>query len=201
MTVFRSRRAALGAGLAGMAAVALGRPRIAMSQDNSNLEDAYTVLQDDGRFTQLLTLIDYANMEQRVAHPRMATTLFAPTDEAFTKYPYAVRNLTASGLSPAQSDPFGMSNIAAVSEVLRTHAVAGLHPPSEFSGRKVTLTNIAGTPIEVDGTDPNNVTVRWSYRQPSAVPVSRASGVIGGTPLQARRALIYPITNITMNTY
>ncbi|HVP10652.1 MAG TPA: fasciclin domain-containing protein [Phycisphaerae bacterium] len=195
-----SRRAALGMGIASMAAVALGRPRIGFAQDMADEEDAMTVIAQDGRFAQWVTLIDAANLEQRTAHPRGAYTAFIPTDDAFEKYPYAVRNILGQNRAPAHSDPFSMENAYRAAFVVRTHVVPGLHPMSEFEGKKVTLTNLAGTAVIIDGTQAGGATVTWEY-QGGLLKAGKGTAKISGAPLRANMALIYALDPIEFNTY
>ena len=66
-----------------------------------------------------------------------------------------------------------------------------LHPFDDFKGKKLTLQSAVGTPIEVDGTNPQAVTVTWQ-----SVQGQNAQGTLQGEPILANNADIYPINEV-----
>lgn|GEM_PF-3311668 len=192
MNTSQSRRVALGTGLAGVLAVALGRTRIAAAATDP-LDDGLTVLSDDGRFAQWVSLIHAGGMDREAAG-RRPYTVFVPTDQAFARYPNGVRELLGQ-TGAASQEPF--PDISRLVVVVRTHTLAGLHPFAEFAGKKTTLKSLDGTPIEVDATTPGSTSIVWSYRGGSG----QATAKLVGEALVASNAIIYPVDQVDFHTY
>jgi uncharacterized surface protein with fasciclin (FAS1) repeats len=184
-----SRRVALGTGIAGVLAVALGRTRIAAAA-TSDLDDGLTVLTEDGRFTQWVALIHAGGMDRAAAGRRPYTT-FAPTDSAFAPYANGIMDLL--GETGAKKD-YPFPDIGRLVTVLRTHTLKGLHPWAEFAGKKTTVASLDGTPIEIDATVPGSATVAWSFQGSTSQVVAKMIG----DPLIASNAIIYPVDKLQM---
>src|SRR3954468_6695912 len=90
--------------------------------------------------------------------------------------------------------PKGSETFPDTSELItlvRAHVVYGLHSLEEFQGKKVSLQSVSGTPIEIDGTNPQAITVTWQ-----SVQGQRGQGKLQGQPILASNADIYPIDAI-----
>ena len=192
MNSSQSRRVVLGTGIAGVLAVTLGRTRIAAAA-MEDLEDGLSVMADDGRFTQWLSLIHAGGMD-RMAAGRRPYTVFAPTDQAFVPYQFGVRDLLGE-TGATKDEPF--PDISRLVSILRTHTLRGLHPWAEFEGKKTTITSLAGSPIVVDATTPGKTTVMWSYRGGNGT----ATANMLGAPLFASNAIIYPVDQLDIHTF
>ena len=92
-------------------------------------------------------------------------------------------------LLPSASEAF--PDTSALITLVRAHVAYGLHPLEEFQGKKVTLRSISGTPLEIDGSNPQAITVTWQ-----SVQGQRGQGTLQGQPILANNADIYPIDAI-----
>jgi hypothetical protein len=104
-------------------------------------------------------------------------TVFALTNKGFDQI-----NAVWHGAlkSPGAS---GSPKFQRMQQLVRSQAVLGLHPPSEFSGKTVTFTSVAGTPITVDGTVSGKLTIKTAHM----------TGEVNGTPMTSNQSVIYSI--------
>ena len=128
---------------AAMLMLLLGAARAQTAPTN---QDAWSVLESDPNFSDVVAVLKYAGLSQYIETDRF--TAFFPTNAAFDSNPGVLAALLKEQTTTAVI-------------FMRSHAIYDLHPLSEFSGRSVTLTSISGNPIEIDGTHPGKYTVRW----------------------------------------
>ncbi len=112
--------------------------------------DLLATLRAEGSFTQLLAALDAAGLSTALEGDE-PLTLFAPTDEAFARYPE--EELQAL-LAPENRPELG--------DVLRFHAVAGRWTLEQF-GQRVRLPSLQGS----------NLALRWSGGDDYSVDVAR----------------------------
>jgi uncharacterized surface protein with fasciclin (FAS1) repeats len=181
------RRATLAGGVS--AALVSLISRVASAQgapqgmQNRSYEDGFTVMASDPRFTNWVNLLQQSGLAP-YARGVSPYTVFAPTNAAISQRP-DIRD----ALLPRASESF--PDTSALTALVRAHVVYGLHPFDEFKGKKITLQSVSGTPIEIDGTNPQAVTVTWQ-----SVQGQRGQGTLQGQPILASNADIYPIDAI-----
>ncbi len=154
-----SRRAALRASVGTSAAAALAFAGKASAQ-GLGPENALTVMQEDGRFTNWLAMISAAGLD-RYATGRNPYSMFAPTNAAMSKYPYIVRDLLygTGGSRAGQGGAGAMPETGRITRAVRSHAFPGVHPPSEFVGKKTSVKSFAGSDIDIDGSGGGDVLI------------------------------------------
>jgi uncharacterized surface protein with fasciclin (FAS1) repeats len=143
-------------------------------------------MQQDGRFGDFVKLLGVSGIGRSAALAR-PYTVFAPTDAALE--PSA--NMPAL-LGSTYGNGTAVPDVTGIDRVVRSRTVAGIHPPTEFAGKKVTLESMNGTPIEVDGTQNGTLTV--TVRRADQV----ATQTINTKPLMASNAIIYPVDSVTV---
>ena len=169
-------------GLISSVALAQGAPQ---GMQNRSYEDGFTVMLSDPRFSGWVSLLQQSGLAP-YARGGTQYTIFAPTNAAINQRP-DIREM----LLPSSSE--GFPDTSALTSLVRSHVVYGLHPLDEFKGKKVTLQSVAGTPIEVDGTNPQAITVTWQ-----SVGGQKGEGTVKGQPILANNADIYPIDTLTL---
>lgn len=181
-----------GSGLAAAAATGLVRPARAQEMMGRVVDmDAYTFMLQDPRLSIWVQLI---NAGGAVDAARTAIyTVFPAANSAFDQFPGLAESLVGylmtTGARNAQNVFPDTTRIVAL---LRSHVIAGKHFTSEVMGKRVTLTTIAGTELDVDATDPNAVTIHW---------VSAANGLpltatLAEPPVTTINAVIYVVDKI-----
>lgn len=104
-------------------------------------------------------------------------TVFAISDKAF-------HNMNAVWANALKSPgAMGSPHFMRIQALVMSQAVLGIHPMSEFAGKTVTLTSVGGTPIVIDATNPNKVTVKAAY----------TTSYVSGEALSSSQAVIYPV--------
>ncbi|MBV8525620.1 MAG: fasciclin domain-containing protein [Acetobacteraceae bacterium] len=185
------RRAVLASGisitLAGLVTrvAAQGAPQ---GMQNRSYEDGFTVLASDRRFSTWVEILQMSG-DAPYARGVVPYTMFAPTNAAINKRP-DIREMLLPTASQAFPDTTGLLNL------VREHVVTGLHPLDEFKGKKVTLRSVAGTPIEVDATNPQAIAVTWQ-----SFEGQKAHATLEGPPILANNADIYPIDTIVLKRH
>jgi uncharacterized surface protein with fasciclin (FAS1) repeats len=171
-------------GLSNRAASAQGAPQ-GTQMMNRAYEDGFTVMASQSRFSTWVTILQLSGL---APYARGATpyTVFAPTNAAFDKRP-DIR----TDLLPTSSEMFPDTTL--LIGLVRAHVAYGLHPLDEFTGKTVTLKSVSGSPIEVDGTNPQAITVTWH-----SVQGQTAHGTLSGQPIRASNANIYPIDTVML---
>jgi len=164
------------------AASAQGGPQH-MEMMNRAYEDGFTVMASDARFSTWVSILQLSGL---APYARGATqyTVFAPTNEAFDQHPQI-----RAQLLPTASETFPDTSV--LIPLVRAHVAYGAHPLDEFMGKKVSMKSVNGTPIEVDGTNPQAITVTWH-----SVNGQNAQGLLTGQPILASNADIYPINTV-----
>jgi uncharacterized surface protein with fasciclin (FAS1) repeats len=157
---------------------------VVKAQPASTQQDAWSALEGNPNFSDVVALLKYAGLSQYVQTDRF--TAFFPTNKAFDSNPGVLESLLRQ-----RSRAFPDTTLAVI--FMRSHAIYDLHPLSEFSGRTVTLTSISGNPIEIDGTHPNVFTVRWV-----SVQSQFATAHIVDKPIVTSNAVIYPVDTVVM---
>jgi uncharacterized surface protein with fasciclin (FAS1) repeats len=156
--------------------------------------DAYTLAITDPRFTIWARLIDIGGLQAAARSPN-AFTVFAPTDEAFSKHPEVQRMLLeAQRPNAREMDVF--PDTSRIVGILRAHVIRGKHMLSEFQGKKVTLTSVAGVPLLIDGTGPQVTVTRTDPVSGKTVTL-----VVTDTPMLATNAVIYPVNDAMISTF
>ena len=167
----------------GLATLSLLPARRALAQV---APDGFTVMASDPRFRTWVSIVQASGL---APYARGATpyTVFAPTEAAFNRYPTMRQEFLPSG---ANSFP-DTSNLI---RLVRTHVMYGLHPKSELEGHRVTVRSVAGTPITVDGSNPQAIAVTWTSP-------GRGEGTahLTAAPIQASNAIIYPIDDVILS--
>jgi uncharacterized surface protein with fasciclin (FAS1) repeats len=157
---------------------------VVKAQPASTQQDAWSALESNPNFSDVVALLKYAGLGQYVQTDRF--TAFFPTNKAFDSNPGILESLLKE-----RSRAFPDTTLAVI--FMRSHAIYDLHPLSEFSGKTVTLTSISGNPIEIDGTHPNVFTVRWV-----SVQSQFATAHIVDNPIVTSNAIIYPVDTVVM---
>ena len=138
-------------------------------------QNAVTLTNSDSSLTQWAHIVQVAGLTQ--AGATNTVTVFAITNQGFDSVNKAYSNaLTSPGAS-------GSPNFQRMQALVKSQAVFGLHPMSDFTEKMVTLTSAAGTPITVDASNPAHITIKTKY----------ISGTITGQPLVSSQAVIYPV--------
>lgn len=181
-------RASLGAAvLAG----ALALPPVARAQQVE--APLYDLLASEARFQTTTTLFNISGLVERARGP-LTFTIFAPTEAAWADRSGVKGELlaymSAVGRSDA-NDPF--PDTSRIIRVIRSWTIRGVHPLSEFAGKTVTLTNLDGLPIVIDGTGGQLSATFTSTvdRQPLKVNVELP-------PMIATNGIIYPTDNVSV---
>ena len=181
------RRTTLACGI-NLVLVSLSNP-IASAQappqgmQNRSYEDGFAVMASDPQLSGWVSLLQQSGLAP-YARGGTPYTVFAPTNAAINQRP-DIREM----LLPSASQSF--PDTSALIPLVRAHVVYGLHPLEEFQGKKVTVRSASGTPIEVDGSNPQAITVTWQ-----SVEGQKAQGTLKGQPILANNADIYPIDTI-----
>lgn len=175
-----------GSGITLAAAIGLVRPAWAQ-QGTVVMGDAYSVMASDDRLTTWTQLIDAGGLQAYARAPRPYTT-FPTSDAVFAQNPAIVKQLLgylySTGTHNSQ-DAF--PDTTTIVKLVRSHVVAGKHYSPEVMGKKITVQSIAGTPIEVDGTNPKAVKVTWT----SAANGKALSATLVDDPITCTNAVIY----------
>jgi len=188
-----SRRSTLIGGFAVMATIPFAGARIALAQQapsggsGAPLGDGLTVMESDGRFREWIRLLSASGLA-RDAESGPPYTMFVPTDGAME--PYALDFSEMLGLVAWNVN--ATPDVPRIDRVVRSHTVEGMHPLSEFSGKKMTLRSTFNTEVDVDGTTPGVLTV--TVHRPTATAVQR----ITTQPLMASNAVIYPVETVSV---
>jgi len=143
--------------------------------------DAFNTMASDPRFSRWVELLQQAGIAP-YARAGSPYTVFVPTNDALGRLPSSVMQ----SLLPTSSE--AIPDSSRLIAVVRSHAIPGLHRPSEFTGQQASLRTVNGLPIRIGGTDPNRLDVAFEY----------ASGHTSGPPIQADNALIYPMDFIAV---
>ena len=182
-----------GSGLALVGTLGLRRPAFAQGQQGTTVDaDAYSFMSSDPRLTTWVQLIA-AGGQERYARASTPYTMFPATDAAFAEIPAFVKGLLAyqssTGTHNAE-DAF--PDTSKIVELVRSHVVRGVHYPRDAMGRKITVTTIAGTQLEVDGRDPNAVRLSWA----SAANGQALSARLVDRPITCSNAVLYIVDHI-----
>ena len=151
------------------------------------------MLTSDPQFSALTDFVVRGNMlaTLRGSSPM---TVFAPTNGAFQKVP-------AIGVFERKSSA-QMPDITGMTDVVREHVVAGMHPAAEFLGQRVQLTDARGSTLMVDGSSGTGITVTT---QPALAGGTNSTGtgfstprvaMVIGQPIIADNGVIYPVDNV-----
>lgn len=181
------RRATLAIGVGGALAGLIGRAAAqnAAGMMNRSYEDGFTVMASD---PSLSTWVSFLQQSGLASYARGANpyTVFPPTNAAFDRYPNVVQRLL-----PVSGDMF--PDTSRLIPPIRSHVIHGLHPLAEFQGKKVSYTSLSGNPIEIDGTDPQALTVTWT-----GIEGKTGVGKVEGQPILASNADIYPLDSVVL---
>ena len=159
-------------------------PAASFADDNTSSQNALALMTSVPRFSQWVQVLEFAGLTQYAINSNF--TAFVPTNTAFDKYP-GIFDTLLKGRGRAFPD----STVPV--QFIRSHVVLDLHPLSEFSGKKATVTAVSGSPITVDGTQAGLYTVTWESLNGTA-----ASARITDTPLLASNAILYAVDSVTM---
>jgi hypothetical protein len=124
---------------------------------NRSYEDGFAVMASDRGSLSGLACCSSQDWRPTPAAGRR-TPYSLPRIGAFQKRPDILQDLL-----PNSSQAFpGTSDLI---PLIRAHVVYGLHPFEEIKSKKLTIQSAVGTPIEVDGTNPQAITVTWQSVQ------------------------------------
>ena len=183
------RRATLATGIS-VALVGLSK-RVAFAQgaqpgmQNRSYEDGFTVMASNPQLSGWVELVQRSGLAPG-ARGVSPYTVFAPTNVALNERPDIRQMLLPTGVE-------AFPDTRELITLIRAHVVYGLHPLDEFKCKKVTLQSVSGVPIEVDGTNPQAITVTWQ-----SVEGQKGQGTLQGQPILASNADIYPIDKIML---
>ncbi len=187
-----SRRNVMAAGSGLTLAGLIGLVRPAWAQEGRTYAgDGYSFMAANPRLTTWVQLIDAGGL-QGYARADIYT-VFPAADSAFAQFPGMVKDLlgyqyTTGTHNAADAFP----DTSKIVKLVRSHAVNGKHYPNEVMGKKITVESMAGTPIAIDGTDPNAVKVTWT----SAANGETLSASLVNTPITCTNAVIYIVDTI-----
>ena len=180
-----------GSGLTLAAAIGLVRPAWAAEMGTVVEADAYSYMLQN---PQLSTWVQLINAGGMVDAARTAIYTVAPAaDSAFAQYPGLVNRLLGytSATGTGSRSPF--PDTSKIVELVRSHVVAGKHFPGEVMGKTVTFTSVAGTPIQVDGTNPKAVKLTWTSAALNGQPLT---ATLTAPPVITTNAVIYIIDTV-----
>jgi hypothetical protein len=89
-----------------------------------------------------------------------------------------------------------LPDLSRVVRLIRSAVVAGVHPPAEFAGKKVSLTSVGGTLIDVDGTAGGD-SLLVSLQLPGRVMTARADTDV----ITTQNVVVYPIDNFNVDYF
>lgn len=158
-----------------IAAVILGAGIATAVSFSAHAQNAATAMASDPSLSEWTYIVGQAGLTTAAA--TNTVTVFAVTNEGFDQI-----NAVWHGALKTPGAT-GAPNFQRMQELVRSQAVFGLHAPSEFAGKNVTLTSVAGTPITIDGTVAGKLTITMEH----------AVGSVEGTPITTSQAVIYPI--------
>lgn len=180
-------KAAAGAALVPMIG-SLARPAYAQE---TVMADGYSAMAADERFTTWIRLIDAGGL-QNYARAPTPYTVFAVTETGWKKYPQIAAGLLAyQQQSGSHNDANAFPDTSKIVALVRSHTVPGKHRSVEVMGKKLTVTSLAGTPIEVDGTA-TPVTITWKSQAGAGTLIAPVEDM----PIIAINAVIYPIDDL-----
>lgn len=177
-----SRRRLMKGSAAVMAGAAVASSAFAAA--DSSAQNALAIMAADPRFSYWVKVLRFAGLQDYAAGGDNFTA-FVPTDAAFQKYPWVLRDV----LKP-RTRPFPETDVQV--EFVRSHVILDLRPLSGFAGKKGSVTSIAGSPIMIDGTKTGSFTVTWQ-----GVEDRQATAMFTDSPIVASNALIYPFDNVS----
>ncbi|HTI03335.1 MAG TPA: fasciclin domain-containing protein [Acidisoma sp.] len=146
-----------------------------MAAPPARAQNAVSVMASNPQLSEWMSLVQNAGLGPAAATNQY--TVFALTNDGFDKL-----NAMWRGILKGEGANKSV-NRQRLQAIVRSQAVFGLHPASEFAGKVVTLQSVAGTPIVVDGTVEGQMKATMAY----------ATGHQDGAPLTASNAVIYPI--------
>lgn len=158
--------------------------------------DGYRYMLSDPNLTIWVRLIAVGGLEQAVAAAAVPYTMFPASNEAFAPFPNIVKQLLGyqsgggSGVGKSTMDAF--PDTSKIVAVVRSHTVSGMHLPDEFMGKKITVTSITGTPINIDATNPSAVVVTWN----SAANGEPLATTVTEPPIILSNAVLYVVNKI-----
>ncbi len=190
-----TRRLALVGGVVALAAASLAPAGIAKAQqllaDTSTPraanDDGLTVMREDGRFSEWIQLLGVSGLARtaELTHPY---TMFVPTDDAMGPFALDYTEMLGVNHVNVNSTP----DLPRINRVVRSHTLEGIHPLTEFKGKKVTLQSTFNTQVDVDGTQSGVLIV--TVHRPGVTAVQR----ISTQPLMANNAIIYPVEAVSV---
>lgn len=142
----------------------------------AHAQNAVTLTATDSGLSQWAHIVQLAGLVQ--AAQTNNVTVFAITNKGFDRVNKVYSNAL---MSPGS---MGSPHFMRMQSLVMSQAVLGLHPMSEFDGKKVTLTSVAGTPLEIDGTTQGKLVIKGAY----------TTTELTGQPLTSSQAVIYPVT-------
>lgn len=179
-----------GSGLTLAGLIGLVRPAWAQMGGTYN-GDGYSFMASDPRLRTWTQLIDAGGL-QGYARADIYT-VFPAADTAFAQFPGMVRDLLGPYYSTGTHNAAeAFPDTSKIVKLVRSHAINGKHYPNEVMGKSVTVTSIAGTPIAIDGTDPNHVKVTWT----SAANGQTMSALLVDQPVTCTNAVVYIVNTV-----
>jgi hypothetical protein len=162
-----------------VAAIAAGLG--SMAHVSAYAQNAATVMASNPNLADWTHIVQLAGLNTAAATNTL--TIFAVTNKGFENI-----NTMWHGVlkSPGAN---GSPNFQRMARLVRSQAILGLHPQSDFTGKVVQLTSVAGTPITVDASEPGKVTVTAAY----------TTGYVTATPQVTTQAIIYPVETTSIH--
>ncbi len=153
--------------------------------------DAYSYMVQDPQLSVWTQMIGAGGLEN--AARTAVYTVFPAADSAFAQFPDIAPSLLGyqmnTGTHNAQS---AFPDTSRIVKLVRSHAVAGKVFVSDLMGKKVTLTTIAGTELDIDATNPEAVKLHWV----SAANGQPLDATLAAPPVTTTNAVIYVIDKI-----
>jgi len=182
-----ARRSALVAGVSILATTVFIRRSLAagMALVNDSEYDIFSVLTAYSEFSTFHGLVEQAGLAG-AARSAVNVTLLAPTNAAFYKYPTYLQTLVPGG---SNSFPDTRKLI----QFVRNHVVTGIYMPAQLEGKKLSLTSLAGYPVDIDGTGTGAPIVSYHL-----VGGQTVNAEITAEPIRASNGIIYPINSAVL---
>lgn len=180
-----------GSGLTLAAAMGLARPARAQNMGRVVDVNAYSYMLQDPNLTIWVQLLAAAGLTGAAA--TAIYTVFPAADSAFAQFPGLAQSLLGyqSGTN-SKSGAMVFPDTSRISKLVRSHVIEGKHLTSEIMGKKVTLTTIAGTELDIDATNPDAVQLHWV----SSAALGPLSATLTEPPVTTVNAVIYVVNNV-----
>jgi uncharacterized surface protein with fasciclin (FAS1) repeats len=155
---------------------------------------AYAILSSQPQFATTTTMITITGMVDR-ANGASPFTMFAPTETAWADRSGVKDTLLRFLQTTGNRGTDVFPDTGRIIRVIRSWTVPGRHPSSEFAGKTVTLTNLNGDSVTVNGTQSGQLGV--SFR--STVTHEGLDATCKLPEINATNAVIYACDTVSIS--